>query len=94
MPAIAARKKTFAQSPNTDGIPAAPAEADVRDAIRRRFFFDGLMVMRHLYDADGVGRYRVNWFRDGEFGSYIHESRFLLVERKDGAVDVRDTTAA
>jgi hypothetical protein len=94
MDAVAARRKIAAETPKTAGTSSAPADAEVRDAIRRVFLFDGLMIVKHLYTVAGIGRYRVNWFRDSGHGPYIHEARFLLVGGLNGSLDIQDATAA
>lgn len=92
MPAVAAAQKKV-PSVRHHALAHGPDLSEVVGAIRRAFFADGKMIVRHLYTLDGAGRYRVNWYRDSEMGPYIHESRFVLVRQMGRRPEVQDLTA-
>jgi len=65
---------------------------EIKIAIQRAFLFEGNMIVRHLYTAQEVGRYRVNWYQDSDNGTFIAQSKFVSVQRVDDVLQIRDMT--
>lgn len=65
---------------------------ELKIAIQRKFMFEGEMHLKHLYTAQDIGRFRVNWFIDSDNGRFIHQSKFVEVKRVNEILEVTDLT--
>lgn len=54
---------------------------------------DGQMIVRQVSKTADTTWYRVNWYKKGDFGMYIHHSRFLALRKTAQGVSVEDQTA-
>ena len=54
---------------------------------------DGQMIVRQVSKTSDTTWYRVNWYKKGDFGMYIHHSRFLALRKTERGVSVEDQTA-
>ncbi len=53
---------------------------------------DGQMVIRQVSRTPDTTWFRVNWYKQGEFGMYIHHSRFLALRKTADGTVVEDQT--
>ncbi len=53
---------------------------------------DGQMIVRQVSKTADTTWYRVNWYKKGDFGMYIHHSRFLALRKTAQGVAVEDQT--
>jgi hypothetical protein len=67
--------------------------ASAKDVIASTYpHVDGQMIVRQVSKTPGTTWYRVNWYKRGEFGMYIHHSRFLALRQTTDGVSVEDQT--
>lgn len=70
------------------------ASSRVMEAIAAAFpYMDGDMTVRHVGRRSGMEWYRVNWYRRGDSGPFIYQSRFLVINESPDGVVVEDHTA-
>jgi hypothetical protein len=68
--------------------------AAARDIIQSNYpNVDGQMIVRQVSKTADTTWYRVNWYKKGDFGMYIHHSRFLALRKTAQGVAVEDQTA-
>lgn len=67
--------------------------ASVRDAIQSTYpGVEGDMIVRQVSKSSDTTWYRVNWYKKGDFGMYIHYSRFLALRKTPEGFAVEDQT--
>ena len=72
---------------------SAASLAAARDLIQATYpNVEGQMIVRLVSKAPGTTWYRVNWYKQGEFGTYIHHSRFLALRQTPDGLVVEDQT--
>jgi len=55
---------------------------------RKKFNVDGDLRIHKVFTADGVDRYRFNWYKD----DILTMSRFVHVQKENGGVKIIDKT--
>lgn len=89
MTLMAEPKPLKGMEPNGPGASLAAA----RDLIQSAYpNVEGQMIVRQVSKAPGTTWYRVNWYKQGEWGTYIHHSRFLALRQTPDGVVVEDQT--
>lgn len=53
---------------------------------------EGEMIVRQVSKSSDTTWYRVNWYKKGDFGTYIHYSRFLALKNTPEGLVVVDQT--
>jgi hypothetical protein len=53
---------------------------------------EGQMIVRQVSKGSGTTWYRVNWYKKGDYGTYIHQSRFLALRKTAQGLAVEDQT--
>lgn len=68
--------------------------AAAREVIQSNYpHVDGQMIIRQVSKSAETTWYRVNWYKKGDYGMYIHHSRFLALRKTAEGVSVEDQTA-
>jgi hypothetical protein len=86
-----------AAKPRMDKRPSAlssivPAQ-EAQGAIRRAFPCEGDLRVRYLWSADGVSKFRANWFREEGGKTILVRSLFLSVGRTAEDLTIQDESA-
>lgn len=77
----------------TESGAAAVNLATAIDAIQAAYRdIDGQMIVRQVSKSSDTTWYRVNWYKKGDFGMFVHHSRFLALKRTNGGLVVEDQT--
>ncbi len=53
---------------------------------------EGQMIVRQVSKTADTTWYRVNWYKKGDYGMFIHHSRFLALRKTAQGVSVEDQT--
>ena len=64
----------------SDAVDAVITAQEAQDAIRREFPCAGELRIHHLWSADGVSRFRANWFRPIDRTTMIVKSLLLGIK--------------
>ena len=76
-----------------EGGSNAPTLSTAMDAIQSKYpQIDGQMIVRQVSKSADTTWYRVNWYKKGDFGMYIHHSRFLALKRSEQGLVIEDQT--
>lgn len=69
------------------------ALAAARDVIQSTYpGVEGEMIVRQVSRTADTTWYRVNWYKKGDYGMYIHHSRFLALRKTPQGMSVEDQT--
>jgi hypothetical protein len=86
-----------AAEPRMDKRPSALSSIvlaqEAQGAIRRAFPCEGDLRVRYLWSADGVSKFRANWFREEGGKTILVRSLFLSVARTKDDFAVQNETA-
>lgn len=65
----------------------------VIDTIRSTYpGVDGQMIVRQVSKSADTTWYRVNWYKKGDFGMFVHYSRFLALKKSGEGFVIEDQT--
>lgn len=80
--------------PNQDESgPGSASLAHAKNAILAAYpNIEGQMIVRKVSSGSDTSWYRVNWYKQGGCGMYIHHSRFLALRKTAAGVVVEDQT--